>query len=395
VSERYALLVIGGGPAGLSAARAYREAEGEGDLAIVTDEHRMPYMRPLLTKELLRREAGEDELPLEDETWLAEHAVSLIAGRAVAVDPEAREVTVAGGRTLAYQACVLATGAEPKRLPVPGADDPAVRVLRTFDHMLEIERRLPGGEPVVVIGSGFIGCEIAASLRSRGEHVTLVSDEASPNMARLGADAASEIARWLQEDGVQLQLGTEVKAIRRQGEKLEVATGVAPVTAPLVVMAAGVAPRSELAAAAGIELDSGAIPTDSGMRTARDGLLAAGDVSFAQNAAAGRRLRVEHWGDALGQGSVAGSTAAGVQAGWSEVPGFWSSIGSRTLKYAAWGDGYDTERMERNEGGGFTVWYGRQGRLVGVLSHETDEEYERGRELIADGAPWPVAQGAT
>jgi NADPH-dependent 2,4-dienoyl-CoA reductase/sulfur reductase-like enzyme len=389
VSERLALLVIGGGPAGLSAARSYREAEGAGPVAIVADEHRMPYRRPPLTKELLRGESGEDELPLESETWLAEHGVGLISGRAVALDPARREVMLSGGRTLSYERCVLTTGAEPKRLPIPGADDPAVRVLRTFDHLLQIDRRLPSADSVVVIGSGFIGCEIAASLRSRGKAVTLVSDEEAPNAARLGTEAANEIARWLLQDGVELKLATEVEAIERHGESLEVTAGTSRLSSPLVIMAAGVAPRSELAACAGLELEGGAVPTDSGMRTEREGLLAAGDLCFAQNTIAGRRLRVEHWGDALGQGAVAGSTAAGVEAGWSEVPGFWSTIGPRTLKYAAWGDGYDQARMDRHNGGGFTVWYAHQHRLVGVLTHEADEDYERGQAMIAEGDPWP------
>ena len=154
-------------------------------------------------------------------------------------------------------------------------------------------------------------------------------------------------------------------------------------------MATGVAPRSELAAQAGLELDDGAIPVSAAMRTARDGLLAAGDVCLADNLAAGRALRVEHWGDALGQGAIAGQTAAGVDAGWDEVPGFWSTIGSRTLKYAAWGDGFDASRLHRDGDGAFVAWYGRQGRIAGVLTHERDEDYDRGRELIAQGAPWP------
>jgi NADPH-dependent 2,4-dienoyl-CoA reductase/sulfur reductase-like enzyme len=388
VSDEFELLIVGGGPAGLAAARAYREAEGRGAVAIVTDEQRMPYNRPPLTKELLRREISEDELPIEDETWLAQQRVSLVSGRAVALDADEHTVILSGGRSLAYASCLLATGAEPKRLPVAGVDDPAVRVLRSLDHLRELERRHAAGPRVVVIGSGFIGCEIAASLRTRGQEVTLISDEPAPNVARLGDEAAAEIAGWLRQDGVELSLGTEVQAIERFEEMLQVVAGDTRSSAPVVVMAAGVAPRSELAAAAGLELEQGAILTDASMRAGADGLLAAGDVCLAQNTAAGRRLRVEHWGDALGQGSVAGSTAAGVAAGWNDVPGFWSTIGSRTLKYAAWGDGYDQLRMERRDGGPFTVWYGGAGRIVGVLTHQADEDYERGRELIAEGATW-------
>ena len=126
-------------------------------------------------------------------------------------------------------------------------------------------------------------------------------------------------------------------------------------------MATGVAPRGELAVAAGIELDGGAVPVDASMRSADPGVLAAGDVCKAQNASAGRPLRVEHWGDALRQGEIAGAVAAGATVVWDEVPGFWSTIGDRTLKYAAWGDGHDRSRVDRHPDGGFTVWYGRDG----------------------------------
>jgi 3-phenylpropionate/trans-cinnamate dioxygenase ferredoxin reductase component len=390
MSDRLSLLVIGGGPAGLAAVRSYREAGGQGAVAMVSDEHRMPYQRPPLTKELLRGDATEDDLPIESESWLAEHEISLISGRAVALDADARSVLLSGGRELTYSQCVLATGAEPTRLPVPGADDPAVRVLRTLDHLRELQQRLGSNASAIVIGSGFIGCEIAASLRMRGHRVELVSDESAPNVARLGDEAAAALAGWLREQDVSLHLGTAVDQIRRTADGFEVSADGATVDGNLVIMATGVAPRGELAAsAAGIDLADGAIPVSADMRSARADVLAAGDVCRAENVAAGRPLRVEHWGDALAQGEIAGATAAGREAVWDQVPGFWSTIGLRTLKYAAWGDGYDETRFERHPNGGFTAWYGREGRTVGVLTHEADEDYERGSELIARGAPWP------
>jgi 3-phenylpropionate/trans-cinnamate dioxygenase ferredoxin reductase subunit len=388
MSDRYELLIVGGGPAGLSAARGYRDAGGTGAVAIVSDEHRMPYQRPPLTKELLRGEMAEDELPLEDESWLARFDVALISGRAVALEPAARRVMLSGGRELGYRECLLATGAEPTRLPIPGADDSGVRVIRSLDHVRELLARLDGaGTRVAVIGSGFIGCEIASSLRLRGHPVALLSDEPAPNVARLGDEAAEIIAGWLADDGVELHLGTEVESIERAENELTVVAGDARVESDVVVMATGVAPRSELALVAGLELDDGAIPVSASMRSRRDGVLAAGDVCLADNAAAGRPLRVEHWGDALTQGEIAGRTTAGEQAEWDTVPGFWSAIGKRTLKYGAWGDGYDDSALEHH-GDGFTVRYGDEGRLVGVLTYEADDDYERGSELIAEGAPW-------
>jgi 3-phenylpropionate/trans-cinnamate dioxygenase ferredoxin reductase component len=388
MSDEFELLVLGGGPAGLSAARSYRAAGGAGAVAIVTDEHRMPYNRPPLTKDLLRGESSEDELPIEPEAWLQEHAVRLLSGRATILDADQHTVSLSGGRELHYRSCVLATGAEPTRLPVPGADHPAVRVVRTLDHVRELTARLADGDAVVVIGSGFIGCEIAASLRRRGQRVTLISDEQEPNAARLDLEAARRIHSWLEQEGVGVSLGTEVDEIAAVDGTLEVRAGPVRANGKVVVMAAGVAPRGELAAAAGLELAGGAVPVDAAMRTERAGLYAAGDVAFAHNASAGRRLRVEHWGDALGQGEIAGRAVAGQDAQWDAVPGFWSTIGDHTLKYAAWGDGFEDSRLEQHGDGAFTAWYGREGTIVGVLAHEADEDYERGRSLIAEGAPW-------
>jgi NADPH-dependent 2,4-dienoyl-CoA reductase/sulfur reductase-like enzyme len=388
MSLPYALLIVGGGPAGLSAARAFRGAGGSGPVAIVADERRMPYNRPPLSKELLREEMDEAQLALEEEEWLTEHEVDLISGHAVALNPSAHRVPLSGGRELEYRSCLLATGAEPTRLPIPGADHPGVRTLRSLDDLRELQRRLGPGAAVTVVGSGFIGCEIAASLRTIGHPVVLISDESAPNVARLGERAAEKIREWLLALGVELELGTAVDRIERAGSGLRVQAGDRASASGVVIMATGVAPRSELAAMAGAELDGGAIAADPALRTSLPAISAAGDVCAAVNAAAGRRLHVEHWGDALGQGEIAGRVAAGEDAQWAEVPGFWSTIGQRTLKYAAWGDGYSDARFEPGDDGAFTVWYGQGGLLVGVLTHENDDAYERGRELIKDGAPW-------
>jgi NADPH-dependent 2,4-dienoyl-CoA reductase/sulfur reductase-like enzyme len=380
------LVIVGGGPGALAAARGYRDAGGRGTVTLLTAEDHAPYLRPALSKELLRGETAAAEIALEEDGWYAANEVELRLGTEVAaLDPGARTVTLAGGETLAFGACVVATGSEPARLPVPGADH--ALLLRSLDSAIELERRAADAHSAVVIGSGFIGCEAAASLALRGLRVTLISDEPVPQAARLGRAAGERIATWLTEYGVGLQLGEGVESIE---PNLVRQRGNAPVEADLILMAAGITPRGELAEAAGLEMEDGRVLTDERMRASADGVYAIGDVALALNAAAGRRLHVEHWGEALNQGEVAGRAAAGDgDAAWATAPGFWSTIGTRTLKHVAWGDGFDTDRLVDHEGGAFTVSYGRDGIAVGVLAFERDEDYERGRELVEAGEPLP------
>lgn len=382
------LLVVGGGPAALAAARAYRDAGGAGAVLLLSDDTAPPYERPALSKDYLRGGTEESALPLEDAGFYTGRGIELALGEAVTgLDPTARTVTLAGGRVLDYQTCVLATGGASKPLPVPGADDPEVRQLRSVASARELRSAAASARTAVVVGSGFIGCEVAASLAVRGLRVTQVTDEAVPQAGRLGADAGGWIAGWLRGAGVRLRTDSAVGSVAADRVVL---AGGEEIAADLVLMAAGMRPRAELAEAAGVRVRDGRVLVDEHMRTGVDGLLAAGDLVRAFNAAAGRHLAVEHWGEALAMGEVAGTTAAGGEASWAQAPGFWSGIGDRVLKYVAWGDGWDSTRPVEHGGGAFTVWYGRDGVTVGVLTHEADDDHERGRELVEQGRPLPL-----
>ena len=376
------VVVIGGGPAGFAVVRGYRDAGGDGAVALVGEEAHLPYARPPLTKGFLRGELGAEELVLEPASWFAERSIELHLGsRVQQIDPARREVRLACGQRLAADACVLTTGARPTRPPVPGAEHEEVHEMRRLDDSERLAARAQSASRAVVIGSGFIGCEAAASLAMRGLEVTIVSGESLPQAARLGVDAGERIAAWLREAGVTLLLGVEVEAIE-DARRVRVA-GRGELPADIVLVATGVAPNGELAEQIGVELHDGAVPVDSSMRSANPFLSAAGDVAWAENRRAGRRLRVEHWGDALAQGEVAGRALAGEHAEWNEVPGFWSTIGSHTLKHAAWGESFDEARLVEHDNGAFTIWYTQAGVTVGVLTHERDEDYKHGRELIA------------
>lgn len=401
MSKAYDLIVIGGGPAGHSAARAYREAGGTGSVLLVAGEGRAPYRRPPLSKELLRGELEPAALALADgPASYDEQGITVRHGAAIALLPERRTVVVEDEpEPIGYGHVVLALGAEPVRLPIPGAGGPGVHLLRTVADALALRAATPAGARVVVLGSGFIGCEAAVSLRRRGCAVTLVSQEPAPQTARLGEEVAARLAGWLQDDGVDARYGTTIEAIERDGAdagdptlSVRLSDG-ATLAADRVLLAGGVSPATALARAAGVPLagdGGGEILADAAMRTGTPGVLACGDCCRAEHAVAGRRLHVEHWGDALAQGEVAGWTAAGREAAWDAVPGFWSTIGDRTLKHAAWGDGFASVRVDDHGDGAFTAWYGdAAGACVGVLAHDRDADYEAGRRLVAQGAPRP------
>lgn len=388
------IVIVGGGPGGLSTARAYREAGGRGRVILLTAESYPPYRRPPLTKEYLRDEIERDELTMENPRWFEENNVELrLATSAREIDRDRQVVTPENGEEVPYDACVLATGSEPIRLPVPGADDPEILVMRTIENSERLKSRVGEGNRAVVVGSGFIGCEAAVSLSLRGADVTLVSLEEGPQKTRLGEDAARRITRWLEGYGVHLHLGVWVEGIERRDGGFEVVVeGGENVSTETVLFGTGVRPRTGLAEAAGLEIEDGGVVTDSSMRTSAPGIFAVGDIVFAMNEAAGSRQKVEHWGDALNHGRVAGTVLAGGEADWREAPGFWSTMGDKTLKYWAWSEGWDEATfVEKDgaEGEAFTVWYGKEGLTVGVLAHNADEDYEEGRGLIERGDPLP------
>lgn len=379
------IVIVGAGPAGLATARSYRECGGAASVTIVGREPHAPYERPPLTKEFLRGEMPAEELPLE-EGWYVEKDIELRLGCEVSsIDPRTGTV-VLGDDTLEAGSIVLATGSEPVRPKLPGIRHARVLSVRELGDSESIAERVHAGTHAVVIGGGFIGCEIAASLAQIGAHITLITQEEAPQSERLGLAAAQRIGDWLGELGVELVTGAEVRAIEdgraallEDGRRFE---------AEWMLLGTGARPRGTLARDAGFEVKDGAVLVDAQMR-AGDGLLAVGDVAFATNAIIGRRLRVEHWGEALRHGEIAGKTLAGQHAAWQEVPGFWSMIGEHTLKHAAWGDGYDSSELSEHPDGAFTVRYRHEGKLVGVLTHLRDDDYERGRELIREEAEGP------
>lgn len=380
--ETAGLIVVGSGPAGIAAAEAFRKHDPDAPVLVLTEDQHPPYARPPLSKEYLRRDT--DDVALHPPEWFDERRIELILTQRVeSIDVASGHVAVGGVRH-PYRSLVLACGSSPSPLKVDGGE--AALLLRSLSDANRLRDSAKNADSAVVIGAGFIGCEAAASLAKQGLVVTLVAPDPLPQAKRLGDDAGERIKRFLEGSGVHYAGGVSVESIDDRGVHLD--NGVT-VEGDLILAATGVTPRSELARAAGLSMTDSRIVVRSDMRTSSKHVYAAGDVAFAYNADAGRPIAVEHWQDATDQGEVAGANAAGGEATWTGVPGFWTTIGDATLKYHAWGDGYERSHLVERDGG-FTVWYETGGAAVGVLTCDADDDYELAEDLIATGKAPPV-----
>lgn len=377
------LLVVGSGPAGIAAAEAFRERNPEGTVRVLTADPHGPYERPPLSKDYLRGEVSD--VALHPSEWYVERRIELVnALRVDAIDVAAQEVIAGGGR-YSYQALVLACGASPAPLPVSRGD--SLLQLRSLSDANRLRDAAARADSAVVIGAGFIGCEAAASLAVRGMSVTLVAPDPVPQAGRLGTEAGERILRFLNDVGVRYVGGASVESVDEGALRLD---NDDRITGDLMLAATGIEPCSELAFSARLAMSNSRIVVRSDMRTSSKRVYAVGDVALAFNSGAGRPLAVEHWQDAVDQGRIAGANAAGGDAKWDGVPGFWTTIGSSTLKYHAWGDGYQQSHFVPRDDG-FTVWYEDRGAAVGVLTCNADDDYDKAEHLIKTGMPSPVS----
>ncbi|CAN5619930.1 FAD-dependent oxidoreductase [soil metagenome] len=376
------LIVIGSGPAGISAAEAFRSHDDTRSVQIFTEDPDLPYERPPLSKDYLRGET--DDVALHPQEWFRERSIEIVHEASLeGIDVSERSALI-GGTSHPYAALVLACGASPTPLPVPGGE--RALQLRSLSDARKLRQAGNQATSAVVIGAGFIGCEAAASLALQGVAVTLVAPDSVPQEKRLGVEAGERLLELVRQSGVRYVGGVAVKSITERGVVLD--NGVTLDT-DLVLAATGVAPNSAVPQAAGLTIEQSRIVVGADMSTSADGVFAVGDVASAFNATAGRHVPVEHWQDAMDQGEVAGAVAAGQTAKWDAVPGFWTTLGESTVKYHAWGDGYQNSRLLARDDG-FTVWYEKDGAAVGVLTCNADEDYDLGETLIAEGRPAPV-----
>jgi len=311
------LVIIGSGPAGLSAAESFRERNRDDPVLMLTANPALPYQRPPLSKDFLRGAAEAGDAELHPAEWFADNAVEVVRSQPVDAIDVTQHLVMSRGSSYPYRWLVVTTGALPSPIPVPGGDN--ALQLRSLADATALREAASGADAAVVIGAGFIGCEAAASLAMRGVATTLVAPDPVPQAKRLGREAGERITALLTEVGVDYLAGVEVTEIGSRGVHLDNGTSIG---CDLVLAATGVAPQADVAAQAGISTRDGRIAVDAGMQTSADNVWAAGDVALAQNSLAGRRIAVEHWQDAIDQGVVAGAAAAGEPGEWDGVPGF-------------------------------------------------------------------------
>jgi 3-phenylpropionate/trans-cinnamate dioxygenase ferredoxin reductase component len=337
-------VIVGGGLAGAKAAEAVREAGFDGAVVLVGDENERPYERPPLSKGYLKGEEPRDKIYVHDAGWYDAHDVQLRLGAAVTgVHRADRQAELAGGERLAYDRLLLATGAAPRRLPVPGGDLPGVHYLRRVGDSEAIKAGIGSGRSVVVVGGGWIGLEVAAAARGYGAAVTLIEPQPTPLHAVLGREVGEIFAELHRAHGVDLRTGEGVTGFDGDGRVTGARTTSGEVVAAdTVVVGVGIVPNTMLAEAAGLDVDNGVV-VDEWLRTSDPAIYAAGDVANAFHPLFGTRLRVEHWANALNQGRAAGLSMAGKGEPYARLPYFFTDQYDLSMEYHGYvgPDGYD------------------------------------------------------
>jgi len=323
-------VIVGGGLAGAKAAETLRAEGFDGEVVLFADEAELPYERPPLSKEILLGKAGREKAYVHPLNWYAEHNVDLRTGVQVAmIDPAAHLVTFDGG-TITYDKLLLATGASPRRIDLPGAGLENVRYLRTLPESEALRAAFTPESRVVIVGAGWIGLETAAAARIAGAKVTVLEPQPGALHFALGPELGAKFADLHRAHGVEFRFGESAAEFRAADPGPEaptvgsvVTTEGAELPADLVVVGIGATPNDALAKSAGLETDDGVV-TDAALRTSDPDVFAVGDVANSYLPLLGRHVRVEHWSNALNGGKAAARAMLGQQVEYNHVPYFYS-----------------------------------------------------------------------
>ncbi|MFB6608952.1 NAD(P)/FAD-dependent oxidoreductase [Agromyces sp. NPDC056379] len=367
-------VIVGAGLAGASAAKTLREAGFGGSIRLIGAETHHPYIRPPLSKEYLAGTAERDSVFVEPTGWYREHDIDLRLDTVVtALDANAQRIELDSGDSIAYDAVLLATGSTARRLTIPGAELHGVRTLRTLDDSEALHEELAkGGRRVVLIGSGWIGMEVAATARTLGNEVTILERDPVPLANALGDELGGMFAELHVEHGVELRTSVVVTEITGEGGR---ATGVRlddgeHFAADLVLVGVGAVPNLDLARGAGAAIGSGVL-TDAALRTDLTNVWAAGDIAEAYHPLAGMRLRSEHWANALHGGAAAARSMLGQLESYDDIPYFYTDQYDLGMEYSGFGpltrDAQIVYRGDR-DGREFISFWVADGRVVAGMN---------------------------
>jgi 3-phenylpropionate/trans-cinnamate dioxygenase ferredoxin reductase subunit len=387
--SKQTFVIVGAGLAGAKAAQELRERGFDGRVVLVGSEPERPYERPPLSKDYLRGESEREKAYVHPDSFYAEQEIELLSGSAVAaIDPGASRVLLDDNRELVYDRLLLTMGAEPRRLPIPGADLEGIHYLRTFADADALRARLEAGSGrVAVVGAGWIGSEVAASARQRGLEVTVIDPLALPNERVFGTEVGSFYRDVHVQNGVEMLLGRGVEAFDGDGAvaRVRLSDG-AQVECDFAVVGVGVAPRIELARDGGLQVENG-IAVDERLRTSAPNIYAAGDVANAWHPFYGRRIRVEHWANALNQGPAAARSMLGEDVSYERIPYFFSDQYDVGMEYSGYAESWDEVvlRGDPDAGEGFVAFWLREGRVVAGMNVNVWDVNQHVQELIRTG----------
>ena len=396
--DEQGMVIAGGGLAAGSAAKTLRAEGWEGPITIVAAEHREPYLRPPLSKEFLLGKAPEEELAVNPAGWYAENGVDLRLGETVSeIVPASHVVRLESGPLVPYRSLLIATGAQPRTLDVPGAQLEGIVTLRRLEDSLALRSELSrGGRRVVLIGSGWIGMEVAAAARTYGNEVTVIGREQAP-LGQLEPELGDYFRRLHEAEGVTFRLGehpVEFKATD-DGECVTcVVTNTGErIGADLVVVAVGVNPSVELARDAHLTVGNG-IVVDAALRTSAEGVFAAGDVANSLQPFTGDHVRSEHWSNALNGGKVAAKSMLGTEAALDIAPYFYTDQYGISLEYSGYGQRARGAKLVLRgsiatvEDGlaGFVAFWLRDGAVVAAMNVNAPRSQKALKALIKSRA---------
>jgi NADPH-dependent 2,4-dienoyl-CoA reductase/sulfur reductase-like enzyme len=364
-AEPEKIVIIGGGAAGFAAAQMLRRQGYQNSIVMLSSENALPYDRPNLSKDYLSGMIPFEYVPLKDESFYEKNHIETRLGRAVReLDVRARQVVLAS-EAIPYDRLLLATGAEPVRLTIPGADQPHVRTLRSLADCQAIIERAKAARRVVVIGASFIGLEVAAALRTRNLEVHVVAPDKRPMERILGPDMGTFVRSLHEEHGVVFHLEDKVAVIDEKTVGLEKGGAI---EVDLVVVGVGVRPRLELAEKAGLRLDRGVV-VDEYLETSAPGIYAAGDIARWPDPHSGENIRVEHWVVAERQGQAAALNMMGQAMPFTAVPFFWSQHYDVPINYVGHAETWDEIVTEGNiMSKDCVLRFKRNGRVSAVAS---------------------------